>query len=337
MRTLVALLFVLFALVRPAGAAEAASPPALRYAVAARWAPTIYQEVRDARDLISAFDFDGDWDLSNNAEHVGAAPARAVVYFTVAETATHYIITYLPYHAVDAKSPSGHDHDTEHVTEVIRKDGTRDGRLEALETRFHHTFYQYAVAGAGVRDGADDIDGPVHFDGAHPAVHQQRVGHGLCGGYAPTAWIDALALECNHDEAPHIAKRGVVYRFRGRAGVPRGLDDRDVGYALVEIGESLWKHVHETGPHATFADTTSFRGDRCGRFRCPSGIGGMLAAAAGHGSTGALWIESSGRGVRARGEAFFDPAYTLSRRLRFPAPFSTEYRWNPYLGVGSFE
>ena len=38
----------------------------------------------------------------------------------------------------------------------------------------------------------------------------------------------------------------------------------------------------------------------------------------------------------ARGSAFFDPALTLSRRLRFPPPFSLDYVWNPYLGVGRF-
>jgi len=334
------LLGALLGLVAPSGAraVEQKSEEAAarkRVAVAEQWAPTIFQEVKDRRDYLAAFDFDGDWDLSNNAEHVDKFPLKAVVYYTVAETASHWIITYLPYHPVDAKRPSGHDHDTEHVTLVVRKAGGPLGELEAMETRFHHTYYQYAAPGARVLDGADDVDGPIHFDGEHPAIHSQRVGHGLCGGHAPTAWFDALALECDHDEAPRVG-RGVVYRWKGRAEQPRSSDDRDVGYALVEIGESLWRHARELGPHATFAKTMSFDGDRCRLFRCPTGIGSVLAAATGHASTGALWEESSGRGVRARGEAFFDPAYTLSRRLRFAAPFSLDYEWNPYLGIGRF-
>jgi hypothetical protein len=310
---------------------------ATRAEVAARWAPTIHQETRDHRDLIAAFDFDGDWDLGNNRKNLDRRPLAAVVYYTVAETETHHFITYLPYHPVDAKSPSGHDHDTEHIRMAVRKDGSRDGRLEVLETRFHKWFYQYAAPEARIGDRADDVDGPIHFDHqGRPTVSAQRVGHGLCGGFAPTAWWDALALECRHDRPPRLA-RGVVYRFRGRAEVPRSLDDRDVGYALVEIGATLWPRAQVSTPNATFASLADFRGARCGKYLCPRSIGSLLAASIGHGTTRMVWQESPGRGADQPGEAFFDPAYTLSRRLRFPPPFSVEYTFNPYLGVGRFD
>ncbi len=308
-----------------------------RAEVAARWAPSIYQETHDPRDFITSYDFDGDWDLSNNAAHVAEAPLPAVVYYTVAETATHWLITYLPYHPVDAKSPSGHDHDSEHISLVVRKDGAL-GRAEAMETRFHHVLYQYAVPTSGIRDAADDIDGPIHFDvDERPMVNSQRVGHGLCGGYAPPArFWDWLALTCLHHKLPQIDHQGVVYRFRGRANVPRSLDDRDVGYALVELGDSLWPRAQAAAPNAVFATLFDFRGARCSLFHCPQKIGGLLLGAPGHSSTHATWAESSGRGVEERGEAFFDPAYTFSKRLRIPAPFSLDYLFNPYLGVGKF-
>src|SRR5436190_1806491 len=72
------------------------------------------------------------------------------------------------------------------------------------------------------------------------------------------------------------------------------------------------------------------------RFRCPRGIGRELNPRTGRSSTGMPWEGGGGKGVRSRGDAFFDPAFTLARRLRFAAPFSTEYLYNPYLGVGSF-
>jgi hypothetical protein len=137
-----------------------------------------------------------------------------------------------------------------------------------------------------------------------------------------------------HKDVPHIAKHGVVYRFRGRAEVPRSIDDRNVGYQLLELRDSLWAHARDCGPHAVFSSLMDFRGARCGAgLTCPRAIGAQLVAAPGHSSTGAPWEESPGRGCKQRGEAFFDPAYALSRRLRFPAPFSLDYRWNPYLGV----
>lgn len=260
-----------------------------RRRVAERWAPTIYQETRDKRDLLAAFDFDGDWDLSNNAAHVNSAPLAAVVYVSVLETATHWFLNYLPYHPVDSKSPSGHDHDTEHITMVVRKDGSDTGRLEVVETRFHKVNYQYA--GKGIGDAADDVDGPIHLgpDG-HPEVYAQRAGHGICGGFAPLAWWNALELECWHKDSPHIEKRGVVYRFRGRAEVPRSIDDRNVGYQLLEMRDSLWAHARDCGPHAVFSSLMDFRGARCGRgLVCPRGIGAQLSAAPGHASTGAPW------------------------------------------------
>jgi hypothetical protein len=134
LRPFILALILLFVPHPPARASIAPAPAApssaaARDRVARRWAPTIYQETRDQRDLLAAFDFDGDWDLSNNVDHVATHPLRAIVYSTVAETDTHFLVTYLPYHPVDPKAPSGHDHDTEHVTLVIRKDGSEDGRL----------------------------------------------------------------------------------------------------------------------------------------------------------------------------------------------------------------
>jgi hypothetical protein len=242
----------------------------------------------------------------------------------------------MPYHPVDAKVPSGHDHDTEHVTLVVRRAGGRYGRLEAMETRFHHWLYQYAAPDALVGDRAGELDGTIHFDAdGRPLVHAQRTGHGLCGGFSPSAWWNALALECHQDETPHIEQRGVVYRYRGRADVPRSLDDRDVGYALVDFATSVWPHAHEVGPHAVFSSAIDFHGERCSQraFLCPRAIGGLLAAAVGHGTTGLPWEETPGRGVSSLGESFFDPALALSRRLSFAAPFSLDYSWNPYLGV----
>ncbi len=308
-----------------------------RFEVAAHWAPAIYQETKSNADLITAFDFDGDWDGSNNAAHLATHPLYAVVYYTVAETATHWFVTYVPYHPKDGKVPSGHDHDTEHISLVVRKDGSPFGRLEAMETRFHKWMYQYAAPGVAIGDGADDVDGPIHLDEhGRPMVYAQRSGHGLCGGQSPTFVVDAFALRCHHKETPHIEKRGVVYRYAGFAAVPRSLDDRDVGYALVEIGDTLWQHARAAGPHLTFASLIDFHGERCAEYDCPRGIGGVLAPQAGHDTTGMPWEEGGGRGVKSHGDAFFDPAFTLDKRLRFPHPFSTKYLFNPYLGIGHF-
>jgi hypothetical protein len=59
---------------------------------------------------------------------------------------------------------------------------------------------------------------------------------------------------------------------------------------------------------------------------------GIIFAGVGE-SAEAPWGQSPGKGVKGLGEAFYDPAFTLSRRLKFAAPYSLSYEYNPYLGV----
>src|SRR5207247_2569683 len=104
-----------------------------------------------------------------NAENVKSqcgtknCPLIATVYYTVTETPTHWFVQYLPYHPVDWKVTNGHEHDTESVFAVITKAGGGLGKLLAMETEFHGTWYQYGLD-ATVKDGADTVDGPIHFD-----------------------------------------------------------------------------------------------------------------------------------------------------------------------------
>jgi hypothetical protein len=310
---------------------------ARRRAVAERFAPTLFQEVRDPRrDAITAFDFDGDWDGRNNAAHVVAFTPRAVVYYTVVETATHWFVQYMPYHAVDYKRVNGHSHDSESILLVVRKEGER-GRLEVMETRFHKVWYQYAAPGSklGGVAAADDLDGAIHLDErGHPMVYVQRVGHGLCGGVAPMVPVRELELFCDHRRAPQIQERGVVYRYTGAADAPELVAPPPIqerGYALAEIGTTLWAHQRDP---ATFGERMDYRGERCARtgWRCPRAIGQYFAGD-GAGSAEAPWGQTPGRGAHAAGDQFFDPAFTLARRLRIAAPYALDYVFNPYLGI----
>src|SRR4051812_1468420 len=127
------------ALASPAGALT-------RTEAAKRFAPVIYQEVHDARDLHVAFDFDGNWAGEDNGANGtcaadqtqcqpgspcedGKCPLVGTVYFTVIETDTHFFVQYMPYHALDSKTVAGHEHDTENVLVV----GTKAGEIQAYE------------------------------------------------------------------------------------------------------------------------------------------------------------------------------------------------------------
>src|SRR4030066_1640962 len=43
------------------------------------------------------------------------------IYYSLLETETHYFLLYTVYHALDQKSPFGHEHDMEHIQVVVRK------------------------------------------------------------------------------------------------------------------------------------------------------------------------------------------------------------------------
>ncbi len=320
--------------------------------VARRYAPTILQETqagRGRRDFISTFDYDCNWNGDDNRENLDRHRLPARVYYAAYETSSHWFVHYLPYHATDDKLTNGHEHDTESALVVVRRTGAPFGALEAVEVRFHTVWYQYAAQGAGVRDAGDNVDGPVHFDGdtGRPMIYQQAAGHGLCGGFAPpciTGDYCDLALICLHDQAPRFNRRGVRYRYDPAAALapePRAPGDREVvdaGYDLVPIESTLWARRTEIGRGRVYASAQSYDGSRCrapdAGITCPRGYGGDFEGDEGT-SPGAMWAQEGGNPSLPRGEVFFDPAYAMSRRLSFRAPFSLTYSHNPYAGVGA--
>ena len=265
-----------------------------------------------------------------------ACPLIATFYTAVFETPTHWFVQYLPYHPLDWKVTNGHEHDTESLLAVVAKAGGGLGYLQVIETRFHLYWYQYA-ADIAVTAGADDIDGPVHFDAAtgRPVIYSQMAGHGLCGGFSPpNRLLPDLSLTCNHRETPHIDRTGVRYSPDAAPAMPLVADGRTVeaGVRLVDLWTSVWPHLRELGPGRAFASAIDYQGERCARFACPTQFGGAWEGNEGQ-PPAEPWAQPGGNGVTAIGDQFFDPAYTMSKRLTFPQPYSLDYCFNQYLGV----
>src|SRR5262245_24661259 len=66
--------------------------------IAARFAPVFYQALGDKprSDYVTNFDFDGDWTGDNNWNNAANQkfPLKAFIYYSVAETSTHFFIYY---------------------------------------------------------------------------------------------------------------------------------------------------------------------------------------------------------------------------------------------------
>lgn len=310
--------------------------------VAKRWAPVFHQEVRDGKDLFTAFDFDGNWAGDDNEENLAACldgkktcDLSAKVYFTVIETSSHWFVQYLPYHATDGKQTNGHEHDTESAFAVVAKDGSPTGKLLAIETRFHLDWFVYADESI-VKAGAKTVDGVIHADAAgHAQVYVQQVGHGFCGGFSPpNNYFPDLQLQCKHAEVAHIEGTGVVYRPDLPAAAPTVTKGQSVqaGYALEEIYTSFWSRRTDVGAGKTFKSLIDFAGERCNVLACPKQFGGPFMGNRGDSPSGP-WDQEAGAGTTGNGSQFFDPAFTMSKRLTFPAPFSLDYCHNPYVGI----
>jgi hypothetical protein len=94
----------------------------------------------------------------------------------------------------------------------------------------------------------------------------------------------------------------------------------------------MWTHIREIGPGKAFKNAIDFEGDRCDVFACPKQFGGAFNGDDGS-PPGFPWAQDGGPGASATGSQFFDPAYTMSKRLSFPQPFSLDYCFNPYLAI----
>lgn len=294
-----------------------------RALLALAWAPIHYQDVdqRGAHslggraDYITSYDFDGDLDVRNNWEHTatGRYPLAAHAYYSVVETSTHWFITYMFFHPRDWSNTffdTEHENDAEGVLVCVHRDGSRYGRIRAAVTVAHHDFYSYVPRGSGWKRGAETIDGVLQLasyqGGLHPVTAQQAQGHGL----KARPYYD-------------IHGNGVVYYpSLSEAGVPRGPNDRNVLYRLVDVLAPGGLFDNRDNP-ALFSTRGSFAGDGgggCGRgaFSCRSN--------AAH----APWAWDDSDDNLPKGALAVDPARLARDYFKVSEAMSVSYTFNPY-------
>ena len=98
-----------------------------------------------------------------------------------------WFIVYGFYHPRDWTDASccndKHENDLEGLLAMVRKDGSRFGRLEGIITVAHTQFFAYTPAGSPLTDGAEVIDGELtlewYEDAWRPMTAQEAKGHGL--------------------------------------------------------------------------------------------------------------------------------------------------------------
>jgi len=120
--------------------------------IAYRYAPIIYTNNDVPGDWITRMDYDGDWDLTNNAskERLTSKEFDAKndvhIYYDVIETTNYYLISYMVYHPIDGKIENGHSHDSESVFVLAKKSPEHDTNIVFFATNVHGLAYN--VSGA---------------------------------------------------------------------------------------------------------------------------------------------------------------------------------------------
>ncbi len=304
------------------------------------WSPFIAQETwfTPKADYIARVDLDGDWHGDNNWEDALTGTSQAYVYFASMETATHWFLEYNIYHPRDYSDKciagSCHENDNEGFILTIAKDGSEYGRLLTMETLAHNNIYSY-TADRGIRGNLHNVDGDIQLkDEHHPIVFVESGGHGNFG-------IDAHA---RYDVAgdKFTAGTGVTYVYKGVAERPRQPDDRNVGYQLLSIYDQWWLRANDGRGREdrTFDAYYVYVPDgNRPRTTYQEIAGSFFGRTESENKAKPFWGWHDNRtrkkGALATGQWGLDPAYGVSRNLRMPQPFSLDYTYNPYLGIGT--
>jgi hypothetical protein len=333
--------------------------------IAAQFAPILYQGLGDnpRSDYITNFDFDGDWKGDNNWSNLEnrSYPLRAYVYYSVAETATHYFIHYAIFHPRDykgdlvktaiidvlineglrqiGKDPTGglagdlalsHENDLEGCLIVAEKkgEGLSQAVVRYVETMAHNQFLRYCAAAA-----AAGICESIEMKGQRPLIFIEPKGHGPIGYTG-----DRVQMK-------NSVNGVLTYSYTGNADDPDKINEKSVGYDLMPICDTLWLRAQQ-GDKETYGEVFNYQTRSLLKFQLGKPAGkverkfGSLGAAF-RGEVGSknkarppwAWFDDSERD-RPRGEWFFDPASVIARHFNLGQEFSQAYVYHQYFKIG---
>lgn len=229
------------------------------------WAPVFYHDTDSSdykADLLTKFNFDGDYNGRNNWEnlgnyYLGHEALNAYVYYSVVESENFYFIGYYTFHPRDWNEFNSfftsHENDLEGVLLAIRKNN-KQGTLIAAVTEAHNHFYQYKAPGQSLTSGSDNIDGTLILAGSHAKFFIEAKGHGV---YA-----------YNGKNAP--GGDGIVYQVSNyQAESPdncQGNWKYNYSYQLIALDnssgdEGFFYRRNQIGYNNTFASWGIIRGD----------------------------------------------------------------------------
>lgn len=305
-------------------------------------APIHYQDTDNTNakgDYITRYDYDNNVLATDNWENLKRYPLIGHAYYSVVETCTHWFVVYGFFHPqdwTDSRFDQEHENDLEGLLSIVRKDGSRFGKLEGIVTVYHNDFYSYTPPGSPLGNGRETIDGRLtlrQYEGSlRPLTVQQAKGHGL------------KAFPYTSDFHGKSNEDGIIYYpARTARQVPQSGNDRHVNYGLVDFFSTggLWEvQLSEAKmPSSTskiYHKWGTFKGNKGGG--CGSGITVTCSENAAH--LPWAWDDHDddrvvvSNVVQSRipsGELALDPAHLVSVYFNGLGSFNQQYLRNRYL------
>lgn len=309
------------------------------FALAENYAPFIAQETwfEPKADYLARFDYDGNWKGEDNWENLSKGSSKAFVYYAVMETETHWFLIYNFFHPRDYSDfcvvGTCHENDNEGLILTVRKDGSKFGKIEVMETLAHNNIYSFTNNSA-IKKGVHNIDGKIEFyKESHPMIFIEAGGHGVFSSDSKASLFDSAKMQFKENT-------GVTYIYGKKAESPKYSNDRNVSYALLPIYDEWWsKGIQETNlANETFDDFFVYE-----PFGNRPKASSLFISGAFHGKTASknmakpfwAWFDKRTRDKKIlnTGQWALDPAYSVSMNLNFPnnLPVSLDYIFNPFL------
>ncbi len=309
------------------------------FALVENYAPFVAQETwfEPKADYLARFDFDGNWRGADNWANLASGSSKAFVYYAVMETETHWFLIYNFFHPRDYSdfcvAGTCHENDNEGLILTVRKDSSKFGKLEVMETLAHNNIYSFTNNSA-IKKGVHDIDGRIEFyENTHPIIFIEAGGHGVFSSDYKASLFDAAKMEFKQNT-------GITYIYGKKAESPSYPNDRNVSYALLPIYDEWWMKGNQETNQANETFDVFYVYEPFGNRPRASA---KYISGAFHGETASknqakpfwAWFDrrTKDKKVLNTGQWALDPAYSVSMNLKFPSelPVSLRYIFNPYL------
>lgn len=313
------------------------------FPLAEYYAPFIAQETwfNPKADYLARFDYDSNWKGDDNWENLRQGSSQAFVYYAAMETETHWFLIYNFFHPRDYSDVcivgTCHENDNEGLILTVRKDNSKFGKLEVMETLAHNNIYTFTNE-KKIKKGVHDIDGKLDlYENQRPIIFIEAGGHGVLGSSHKTSFFLAEKMDFKQNT-------GVTYTYKNKAERPSFANDRNVGYALLPIydewyskGFQLTDKVNETFENFFVYEPFGNRPKANAKFIA----GAFKGRTASNNMAKPFWAwhdnKTKKKNVLNTGQWALDPAYSISVNLEFPKdkPVSLKYIFNPYLEIST--